>query len=88
MWPSLERPAMSGSDLRVLIAAIRGPVLLIALGTLFAIDHEGGYSFARTWPVLIILWGLLELLARLAPRNPGAPPQNPGGTGALQGGAR
>lgn len=79
---------MSGSDLKVLIAAIRGPVLLIALGTLFAIDHAGGYSFARTWPVLIILLGLLELLERAAPRNPNASPRNPGGPGAFQGGTR
>jgi hypothetical protein len=45
-----------------LLRAIRGPVLLITLGTLFAIDHFGQYSIWRTWPVLIIVLGLLKLV--------------------------
>jgi hypothetical protein len=44
---------------------IRGPVILIALGVLFAIDQFGSYSFSRTWPVLLILFGLLKLLERV-----------------------
>jgi len=41
--------------------AIRGPVLLVTLGTLFMIDHSGGISFGRTWPVLLIVLGILWL---------------------------
>lgn len=44
-----------------LIAAIRGPVILITLGTLIAIDHAGGLRFSRTWPILIITFGVLKL---------------------------
>lgn len=44
-----------------LLAAIRGPVILITLGTLVAIDHAGGLRFSRSWPILIILFGLLKL---------------------------
>ena len=44
---------------------IRGPIILIALGVLFAIDQFGSYSFSRTWPVLLILFGLLKLLERV-----------------------
>ncbi|MBM3761128.1 MAG: hypothetical protein FJW36_12870 [Acidobacteria bacterium] len=44
-----------------LVAAIRGPVILITLGTLIAIDHAGGLRFSRTWPVLIIMFGVLKL---------------------------
>lgn len=44
-----------------LLAAVRGPVLLIILGTLMAIDHAGGLRFSRTWPILIILFGILKL---------------------------
>jgi hypothetical protein len=51
-----------------LIGAIRGPILLITLGTLFAIDHMGSFSFTRTWPVLLIVLGLLKLLERAATR--------------------
>jgi hypothetical protein len=44
-----------------LVAAIRGPVILITLGTLIAVDHSGGMSFSRTWPILIIMFGVLKL---------------------------
>lgn len=48
-----------------LMQAIRGPVMLITLGTLLAIDHFGPYSFWRTWPALIIVFGLMKLLERV-----------------------
>ena len=44
-----------------LLRAIRGPVVLVTLGTLFLIDHSGGISFGRTWPVILIVLGLLRL---------------------------
>ncbi|WP_031495583.1 hypothetical protein [Bryobacter aggregatus] len=44
-----------------LLCAVRGPLMLITLGTLMAIDHAGGVRFSRTWPVLIIIFGLLKL---------------------------
>jgi hypothetical protein len=46
------------------LRAIRGPVLMMTLGTLLAIDHFGNYGFSRTWPVLIIVIGLMKLLER------------------------
>ena len=46
------------------ICAIRGPVLLITLGMLLAIDQLGAYSFGRTWPALLIVFGLLKLAER------------------------
>jgi hypothetical protein len=58
--------------------AIRGPLILITLGGLFAIHQAGGLSFSRTWPLIIIVVGLLKLLERLltpsqTPYGPGAP---------------
>jgi hypothetical protein len=50
------------------MCAVRGPILLITLGTLFAIDHAGGFEFFRTWPILIIVFGLLKLLERAVVR--------------------
>jgi hypothetical protein len=44
-----------------LIAAARGPLMLITLGTLMAVDHAGGLRFTRTWPILIIAFGVLKL---------------------------
>lgn len=47
-----------------LICAIRGPVMLILLGVLMAIDQMGSYSFGRTWPALLIVFGIFKLAER------------------------
>lgn len=52
------------NDQRPLLRAIRGPVTMIVLGILFLIDHLDYYSFRQTWPVLLIVMGLLTLGAR------------------------
>ena len=46
-------------------AAIRGPIMLIALGGLFTMDEFTDYSFWRTWPALLILFGVLKLLEKI-----------------------
>ena len=56
-----------------LIAAIRGPVMLITIGALFAIDHLGVWSIGRTWPVLLIVVGLLKLAEHLKAKAPAGP---------------
>jgi hypothetical protein len=48
-----------------LFAAIRGPILLIAVGVLFAIDHTGIFGIRQSWPVLLVLVGLLKLCEHL-----------------------
>jgi hypothetical protein len=47
--------------------------MLITLGALVAIDYAGIYAFWRTWPILIIVFGILKLLERAAVK-PGPPP--------------
>ena len=64
---------MSANDTRALLRAIQGPVLLITVGSLFALDHAGSYGFSRTWPVLIIVVGVMKLLERAATRPGGTP---------------
>jgi hypothetical protein len=61
-----------------LFAAIRGPILLIAVGVLLAIDHAGIFGIRQSWPVLLVLLGLLKLMEHLTtePRQP-APPMPP-----------
>jgi hypothetical protein len=51
------------------LCAIRGPILLITLGVLLSIDHFGTISFARTWPVLLIVFGLFKLMERSGART-------------------
>ncbi len=59
---------MSGVEQRTgsLIQAIRGPILLITIGVLFAMDNLGAVSFSRTWPVILIIVGVLKLFERAA----------------------
>lgn len=59
------------------ISAMRGPILLITLGTILAIDHFGSYGFSRTWPVLIIVIGLMKLLERSLASRPDRPAPPP-----------
>ncbi|HEY2016936.1 MAG TPA: DUF5668 domain-containing protein, partial [Bryobacteraceae bacterium] len=62
------------------VRAIRGPVTLITVGVLFALNNFTTYRFHQTWPVLLIVFGLLSLLRRGTESAP-APPAGPGGTG-------
>jgi hypothetical protein len=55
---------MDVSRIRVM-RLVRGPIMLIALGVLFELHQFTEYSFWRTWPVLVILYGVLWLLERL-----------------------
>ena len=48
------------------LQAIRGPILLITIGVLFAVHEAGVLQFSRTWPLIIIVIGLLKLIERMA----------------------
>ena len=67
-------------DNRSLVQAIRGPVTLITLGVLFALNNFTNYGFDKTWPVLLIVFGLLSLMRRglepVPPPAPSFPPPN------------
>jgi hypothetical protein len=56
--------------------AVRGPILLITVGVLFAIQQAGLLPFSRTWPLLVIVVGIVKLVERMnaQPSVPGAPP--------------
>jgi len=69
---------MSGNSYAT-IRAIRGPITLITIGVLFALNNFTEYGFDRTWPVILIVFGLLSLLRR-GTQPTGAPPA--GGPGA------
>jgi Domain of unknown function (DUF5668) len=60
------------------IRSIKGPIILITVGVLFALQSFNIYGFDQTWPVLLIVIGLLSLLGRTSsPQGPAQPP-NPG----------
>jgi hypothetical protein len=58
--------------LSAVLKAVRGPVTLITLGTLFLLDYFCGKPFYRTWPLLLIVYGVLWLFERMA-ANAGKP---------------
>ena len=61
-----------------IMRAIRGPITLITVGVLFALNNFTQYSFDKTWQVLLIVFGLLSLLKRgLEPPAMPAPPVQP-----------
>jgi len=58
---------------RSLASAIRGPVTLITVGILFALNNFTPYGFDKTWPVLLIVFGLLSLIRRGVEPEPPVP---------------
>jgi hypothetical protein len=73
---------MNGNNSYQVIRAIRGPITLITLGILFALQNFTRFGFDQTWPVLLIVFGLLSLLQRgaappRATQMPPAPPMPP-----------
>jgi hypothetical protein len=73
-----------------LMRAIRGPLVLIAVGALFAFDHFTEFTLGRTWPALLIVIGVLSLAERFTAKSSGpdypqyptqyTPPPPPGPT--------
>ena len=65
------------------VRAARGPIVLVTLGVLFAIDQMQGIAFRRTWPVLLVVFGVMKLIERLlAPPPPAYYPPVAGVPGA------
>jgi hypothetical protein len=63
----------------LLLRSIKGPLIMITVGVLFAADKLTDYHFHETWPVLLIVIGLIQLLGGRRRRAdfypPPAPPQ-------------
>ena len=64
-----------------LIGALRGPVMLTTLGGLLTAHRFSEVTFGKTWPVLLIVFGLMKLWQRMAstPAGEAQPPAMPGG---------
>lgn len=63
------------------VRALCWPVLLLTAGVLFSLDVIWNmYPIWKTWPLILIVWGLCSLAYRLAPdTNHGMPPAPPTG---------
>jgi len=53
------------------IRGLMGPAILITLGVLFLLHQVrgGAFDFGNTWPVLLLVIGLLLLASSMAPRE-------------------
>jgi Domain of unknown function (DUF5668) len=53
------------------IRGLMGPAVLITLGVLFLLHQirGGPFDFGNTWPVLLVVIGLLLLASSMAPRE-------------------
>ncbi len=69
---------------RCMIRGLMGPAILITIGALFLIGRESWmYGFGRTWPVILLVIGVLKLAEALASTEGHGNP--PPGTGPYQG---
>jgi hypothetical protein len=68
----------------LLIRRLRGPAFLILVGITALLNQWGVLSFSRSWPLYLILAGLLGLAERAAivAAPPVVPPLYPGAYGA------
>lgn len=71
-----------------------GPVVLVTLGVLFLIGEVSSFGFHRTWPILLIVIGVVKVLQWNSPgtghvepwdsapsqAGPSTPPAPPSGT--------
>jgi len=77
---------------RCTIRSLRGPAVIITLGVLFLLQEMRGdfFSFHHTWPILLVVAGVVSLASSLAPMDghvetpvgsvppmPPTPPQGP-----------
>ena len=50
----------------LLIRRLRGPAFLLLIGVMALLHEWADFSFARSWPLLLILAGVLSLAERAA----------------------
>ena len=73
---------------RCTIRGLMGPAVIIAVGVLFLLDQMrgGDFSFANTYPVILIVIGAISLAAAASPADEHisgpVPPAAPSATGS------
>jgi uncharacterized membrane protein YhhN len=71
---------MNAND-QQLVNALRGPVIMITIGVLFLLDNLTSFQIGQTWPIFLIVLGVMALAGGSRRRYiPPAPvtPQFPG----------
>jgi hypothetical protein len=45
----------------IFLRRMRGPIILLTFGITAILDEYAGIGYSRSWPLYIIVWGLLKL---------------------------
>jgi hypothetical protein len=69
------------TSLSALARALRGPVLLATFGLLLALSNLADFRFRYSWPILVIVYGVMRLAEALLPKAPQSGPVPPGAQG-------
>jgi hypothetical protein len=55
---------------RCTIRSLMGPAVVITVGVLFLLEQtRSGFSFGQTWPIIIVVIGVISLASALAPMD-------------------
>ncbi|HTZ89180.1 MAG TPA: DUF5668 domain-containing protein [Alloacidobacterium sp.] len=65
----------------IFLQRIQGPALLLTFGVTALLDQWHILSFGRSWPLYLIVLGLIKLAQRAALANAEPPPAYPGYSG-------
>jgi len=61
----------------LILRRLRGPLMLVTIGVMALLDQYGVLSFGKSWPLILIVLGVLQLAERMALSQ--TPPPPPGG---------
>lgn len=92
-WEMLQNSRANTSTCSTFSCALTGPVVLLTISLLLALQSAHLVGMHRSWPVLLVVWGTMLLLQRSAGTSATTPPQgaaepvppvrSTSGTGAL-----
>ena len=70
----------------IFLRRMRGPIFLLMFGVTAILDVYTSIDYGRSWPLYLIVWGMLKLAenAILAQNPPPPPGQWPGGQAILR----
>src|ERR1700720_2774575 len=55
---------------RCTIRSLMGPAIIITVGVLFLLEQtRSGFSFGQTWPVILVVIGVISLASAMAPMD-------------------
>jgi hypothetical protein len=57
--------------------SVAGPAILVTIGVLWLVDNLNGPGWDRTWPVILLVVGIIKLMERGYLGGPPAPPLGP-----------